>query len=252
MSMLLMVKAMQCKIGNPARKLVLLKLADNANDDGVCFPSYQYIADQCEISRRSAINHIDTLVEMGFVSKKERKNKDGSSSNLYQLHLDKPSENSALGGVKNLHHPSENSALGGSEKSAPITSHSFEPVNEPKKTTQKTSALALLEQFGITEQLAIDFIAHRKAKRAAITKTALDGFQREADKAGIPIQQAIAISIERNWQGFNADWYGRCMSNTQGFAKNPSNRPACNSPDPFDNSGNWAKGRMIYVREDAL
>ena len=100
MSMRLMVQAMNCEVGNPARKLVLLKLADNANDDGVCFPSYQYIADQCEMSKRSAISHIDDLIKMGFVSKKARKNKDGSSTNLYLLHLTKGSENSALGGEK--------------------------------------------------------------------------------------------------------------------------------------------------------
>lgn len=108
---------MNCEVGNPARKLVLLKLADNANDDGVCFPSYQYIADKCEMSKRSAISHIDDLIKMGFVTKKARKNKDGSSANLYLLHLEQGSEKSALGGEK--------SALGGSEKSAPITSHSF-------------------------------------------------------------------------------------------------------------------------------
>ena len=124
MSMRLMVQAMNCEVGNPARKLVLLKLADNANDDGVCFPSYQYIADKCEMSKRSAISHIDDLIKMGFVSKKARKNKDGSSTNLYLLHLTKGSENSALGGEK-IALGSENSALGGSENSAPITSHSF-------------------------------------------------------------------------------------------------------------------------------
>lgn len=115
---------MNCEVGNPARKLVLLKLADNANDDGVCFPSYQYIADKCEMSKRSAISHIDDLIKMGFVSKKARKNKDGSSTNLYILHLTSGSENSALGGEK-FALGSENSALGGSENSAPITSHSF-------------------------------------------------------------------------------------------------------------------------------
>ena len=115
---------MNCEVGNPARKLVLLKLADNANDDGVCFPSYQYIADKCEMSKRSAISHIDDLIKMGFVSKKARKNKDGSSTNLYLLHLTNGSENSALGGEK-FALGSENSALGGSENSAPITSHSF-------------------------------------------------------------------------------------------------------------------------------
>ena len=117
MSMRLMVQAMNCEVGNPARKLVLLKLADNANDDGVCFPNYQYIADKCEMSKRSAISHIDDLIKMGFVTKKARKNKDGSSANLYLLHLEQGSEKSALGGEK--------SALGGGEKSAPITSHSF-------------------------------------------------------------------------------------------------------------------------------
>ena len=131
MSMRLMVQAMNCEVGNPARKLVLLKLADNANDDGVCFPSYQYIADKCEMSKRSAISHIDDLIKMGFVTKKARKNKDGSSANLYLLHLEQGSEKSALGGEKSALGGEksalggEKSALGGGEKSAPITSHSF-------------------------------------------------------------------------------------------------------------------------------
>ena len=124
MSMRLMVQAMNCEVGNPARKLVLLKLADNANDDGICFPSYQYIADKCEMSKRSAISHIDDLIKMGFVTKKARKNKDGSNANLYLLHLEKSSEKSAPGG-ENISLGSEKSAPGGGEKSAPITSHSF-------------------------------------------------------------------------------------------------------------------------------
>jgi hypothetical protein len=45
MSMELMVKAMKTKVGNPLRKLVLVKLADNASDQGECWPSYQHIAD---------------------------------------------------------------------------------------------------------------------------------------------------------------------------------------------------------------
>ena len=205
MSMRLMVQAMNCKVGNPARKLVLLKLADNANDDGICFPSYQYIADKCEMTRRSAINHIEYLIKMGLVSKKERKNKDGSISNLYFLHLEQGSENFALGG-ENISLGSENFALGGSENISLITSHSLEPVNEPKKTTQKSESEMLLERFGITGQLAKDFIAHRKTKRGAISETQLSCLQKQADKAGISICEVVEICIERNWQGFNASW----------------------------------------------
>ena len=205
MSMRLMVLAMNCKVGNPARKLVLLKLADNANDDGICFPSYQYIADKCEMSKRSAISHIDDLIKMGFVTKKARKNKDGSSANLYLLHLEQGGEKSAPGG-ENISLGSENFALGGSENISPRTSHSLEPVNEPKKTTQKSESEMLLEQFGITGQLAKDFIAHRKAKKGVINQTQLNRLQKQADKAGISICEAVEICIERNWQGFNASW----------------------------------------------
>lgn len=224
MSMRLMVQAMNCKVGNPARKLVLLKLADNANDDGICFPSYQYIADKCEMTRRSAINHIEYLIKMGLVSKKERKNKDGSISNLYFLHLEQGSENFALGGSENI---------------SPITSHSLEPVNEPKKTTQKSESEMLLERFGITGQLAKDFIAHRKTKRGAISETQLSRLQKQADKAGISICEAVEICIERNWQGFNAAWDWRDeklrTSQVQKMSFEEKNALPWNRPEDWEN-----------------
>ena len=238
MSMRLMVQAMNCKVGNPARKLVLLKLADNANDDGICFPSYQYIADKCEMTRRSAISHIECLIKMGLVSKKERKNKDGSISNLYLLHLEQGSENFALGG-ENISLGSENFALGGSENISPRTSHSLEPVNEPKKTTQKSESEILLERFGITGQLAKDFIAHRKTKRGAISETQLSRLQKQADKAGISICEVVEICIERNWQGFNASWDWRDeklrTSQAQKMSFEEKNALPWNRPEDWEN-----------------
>ena len=238
MSMRLMVQAMNCKVGNPARKLVLLKLADNANDDGICFPSYQYIADKCEMTRRSAISHIEYLIKMGLVSKKERKNKDGSISNLYFLHLEQGSENFALGS-ENISLGSENFALGGSENISPRTSHSLEPVNEPKKTTQKSESEMLLEQFGITGQLAKDFIAHRKAKKGIINQTQLNRLQKQADKAGISICEAVEICIERNWQGFNASWDWRDeklrTSQAQKMSFEEKNALPWNRPEDWEN-----------------
>ena len=243
MSMRLMVQAMNCKVGNPARKLVLLKLADNANDDGICFPSYQYIADKCEMTRRSAISHIECLIKMGLVSKKERKNKDGSISNLYFLHLEQGSENFALGS-ENISLGSENFSLGGSENISPRTSHSLEPVNEPKKTTQKSESEMLLEQFGITGQLAKDFITHRKAKKAPITETAMNGFLREANKVRLSVAESVAISIERNWQGFKATWY--LKDKELQSIKQPQ------SSNTFADDGSWAIGRQLNIDPDLI
>lgn len=126
MSMTLMARAMAIKTGNPIRKLVLIKLADNANDNGECWPSYQHIADHCECSRSAVRTHIDALIGMGVLTKENRmgiNNGKGNTSNVYYLNLDNPVPSKITG------MPLENTPpmpCGGTR-----TSHSFEPVNEP-------------------------------------------------------------------------------------------------------------------------
>lgn len=136
-----MVKAMKVKVGNPLRKLVLIKLADNASDQGECWPSYQHIADQCEISKRSVMVHVDALCDSGLLRKEIRKGgPKGNSSNVYFLTFG--SESPAPGVVQELHQGSESPAPGGSAGAAPRTSHSLESVTEPKSGSAKGSRLA--------------------------------------------------------------------------------------------------------------
>ena len=72
MSMRLMVEVFHTEVGNPMHKLVLLKLADNANDNGECYPSYHHIAKECEISKRTAMRAVDSLCEKGLLIKQPR------------------------------------------------------------------------------------------------------------------------------------------------------------------------------------
>ncbi|MFB4668795.1 helix-turn-helix domain-containing protein, partial [Enterobacter hormaechei subsp. hoffmannii] len=112
-----------------------MKLADNASDHGECWPSYQHIADQCEISKRSVMIHIDALCECGLVKKELRPGPKGNSSNVYRL--DFSSAGDSLGASANRSLPgaadsprSAGDSLGGSAGAAPRISHSFEPFNE--------------------------------------------------------------------------------------------------------------------------
>lgn len=173
MSMELMVKAMKTKVGNPLRKLVLLKLADNANDQGECWPSYQYIADQCEISKRTAMSHIDKLIESGYLAKTIRKGPKGNSSNVYVLNFDaKPVNNggeNAAPPSESVAPPSESPAPGGSANAAPRTSHSLEPVNEPvskslsvpAKPKKPNRASCVPEEF-VVDQRMLDWLAENQ------------------------------------------------------------------------------------------
>lgn len=152
----LMAQAMSIKVGNPLRKLVLIKIADNANDKGECWPSYQHVADHCECSKSAVRAHIEALIKMGLLTKENRlgvNNGKGNTSNLYYLTLDNPvpSESIAPCAVKK-HSPMPSKSTGvcqqvtqgvPSESTPPMpadgtrTSHSFEPVIEPKENPPK-------------------------------------------------------------------------------------------------------------------
>ena len=119
-------------------------------------------------------------------------------------------------------------------------------VSNSNARARKTSksAVEILEQFGITGQLAKDFIAHRKAKKSVITETVLNGFRREANKAGISLVQAITISIERNWQGFKAEWNWR----DDNIATAITHRKT----SAFVDDGSWAVGRKLNIDPELI
>lgn len=59
---------------------------------------------------------------------------------------------------------------------------------------------------GVPVNVWNDFLKVRKAKKSPVTQTALNGIQREAQKAGKSLAEAIQICCERGWAGFKADW----------------------------------------------
>ena len=86
--------------------------------------------------------------------------------------------------------------------------------------------MKLLLAEGIDEQVAKDYLVVRETKKAALTKTALDGNKREANKAGITLEAAIRVCIENNWRAFIAEWYANRN-------KNKSSDPSVkNDPKP--------------------
>lgn len=133
MSMTLMVAAMNAKVGNPLRKLVLIKLADNANDYGECWPSYQHIADHCEIARSTVKNHVRELEKSGFLVREYRRDGKINRSNVFHLTIGNGARSSRA--PDNLGHQITQGGApdnpGGGAPDNPRTSHSLEPVKEP-------------------------------------------------------------------------------------------------------------------------
>lgn len=171
----------------------------NKEEDAISVSKFMKVTG---LSNKAVISACESLVEREIL---ERKSGDRNTG-IYSIKTYKTttSEKSSL--VKNFPATSEKSSPVTSEKSSHTINNIKNNIQNTNKKNTKKSVLELLADFGITGQLADDFITLRKAKKAPITETALKGFQSEADKAGISICEAVSIAIERNWQGFNASW----------------------------------------------
>lgn len=196
MSFKLVAQVFDIRLGNPMRKMVLIKLADQANDDGYCWPSYETLAYACEVSRRTVISHIKWLASNDFlwIEKRYDHEKQKNLTNIYHLTLWKGKqvfpkggetvapvqENHHKGVVNHLHHPSETVAPDlvkllhqGSATAAPkpITEPTIKPINEPIKKKPKKlhdipsdfapteKQLERMAEYGIDVKLTVESFA---------------------------------------------------------------------------------------------
>lgn len=243
MSFKLVAQVMDIKVGSPLRKMILIKLADQANDSGVCWPSYDSIAKTCEISKRSVITHIQKLEQQGFLHIEKRYNTEAGKnfSNKYHLTLSKGSANDSPveGGanaalVQMSVEGSEGDALG-SAGAAPEPTN--EPTNEPinKDTTQNKNKVKFqpVKPDEVSEQVWIDLLATRKRKGAIESQTAWTRLHNSTDKAqkatGHSLEDIYSYWVMRAWAGFDHQWYINAhpqpTNNIQG-ATNAHNQPA--------------------------
>lgn len=140
-------------VPQPGAKLVLLALANFANEQGLCWPSQATIAELTSQGVRTVRGHLATLEEMGLIARQARIREDGTyASDAYQLlmgdHGQNPPKAKSADGQKGKRRtarssPAAKSAAGRNRrrqkttepaaKSAAPTppTEEFEPPNEP-------------------------------------------------------------------------------------------------------------------------
>lgn len=82
-----------------------------------------------------------------------------------------------------------------------------ETETETEKETKKEKiATAVACPQDVDQQTWIDWLTLRKAKKAPVTQTVIDGAIRESEKAGIPLVSFLQIWCRRGSQGLEASW----------------------------------------------
>jgi uncharacterized protein YdaU (DUF1376 family) len=85
----------------------------------------------------------------------------------------------------------------------PITNN-HKPIYKEKSASAQSDYADLI--INVSPDIFLAWKKLRKEKKAAITRIVINGYIREAGKAGWTLEQAMQKSVERGWTGFEADW----------------------------------------------
>lgn len=209
----------------PTQKLVLLSLADRADEVHECHPSIARLVADTGLYRETIMEAISAMEQAGILAV-DRCNGRGSRYRLIgvsgrhdqsvKADQSNSSDQSEKADWKNRPEKADQSEKADSTSLEKPTATSLEkptvnlpsePISEPEKKKRAFDALSHLVASGVDERVASDWLTIRKAKKLPLTLTALDGAEREAAKAGLTLNGAIRYCCEAGWAGFNAGWY---------------------------------------------
>lgn len=184
--------------------LLLLAVADHADDNGIAWPSVESLANKVRMSERACRYLLPKIAATGELV--IERNAGPKGCNLFRVQVLQGCNSfrgakTGKGGAKN--------GKGGAIAVAPESSTESSTESSIDKRARKAARFDPVDYLvsqGIDSQTVGDWLTLRKAKRAAVTKTAIAGIEREAVKAGLSLADALATCCERGWQGFRADW----------------------------------------------
>lgn len=165
-------------------------------------PSISIGLNDCSTDVERVLNDYFILTEKGWINKRadeqiaeyKSKQKSASAAGKKSAEVRKASKDAVL------------------ERPLNERTTSVQLTNNHKPLTIKQEPNKLHTPNGVLQSVWEDFVQQRKAKKAAITETALKGIEREARKANISLNDALQEICARGWTGFKAEWVQKDQS----------------------------------------
>jgi len=206
--------ALKLKVGNPHRKLILLTLADIANEQRQCWPSHDYIAERAECSRRSVIDHLGALERDGLITVSRRYDARQQQCNVYTI---------VAGGVQDLHSGGVQELHKGGAGAAHNT-----PIDTP---------------IYINKDAWAEWIDYRKQSKKKMTPATIAKQQKFLSEYDDDTQQRIIdTSIKQGWAGLFEPKENN-HANTQGHSGQPANKGRRTTADEVREARERARNR---------
>lgn len=212
-------------VGRSSAKLVLISLADRADENHSCFPSIERLKLDTELNRKTIMDCLAYLEHRGFVESEKRL----GCGSRYKLIGVEGRESRAS--PKNGTSPKigTGAVFGTSTKNGtapvpktvppPVPKTGHEPINitnqEPTKGKSRAKSKSKPLDISIlpadlSPEMWQEFVTHRNGIKAPITtQTIVEGIVRELEKGrtfGYSPDLMLRTVMEAGWRGVNAEW----------------------------------------------
>ena len=201
------------RLGAVEKAVAGISLLGRRNPDtGQCDPS---VATICAVSgvkdERTVVKAIEALVQFGHVQVVKAR---GQRNKYVLVNREVPASDAPTLEVPASKVPTSNATrVPTSDVGTPPTSDvgRRKQIRKQRRNNKDATKVAL-NFYGVSEQIVADWKANRKAKRAVISQSVIDGLKKKADEArrlGHPEWNLEAImreQVARAWQGFELSW----------------------------------------------
>ena len=227
MSGILMTPCWNLALGT-THKIVLLSLADNASDEGFCFPHVATIMRRTSLSRPTVFRALQWLEEQGYIRRLS-----GAIEGKGNKYIVDPTGNAAAErdrerdflGVARKRTPSH-SDTPPSHSDTPPVSHrdpsEGAPIEEVlnnqltiKEHKPRTPQESVAKPDGVTDGTWQDWCAHRRRKKATITAGIIATARELADEWGWTLEKYLKAWVLHGTQGFHPSWVERKQNGGQ-------------------------------------
>ena len=237
-----------------SRLLLLLFLANYANDDGVCWPSKSKILEKTGLNERTFRGALAELQEFGAVTVEHVRGKgikyvvalvteqiqplpehphckNTVTAEIQGLQKYRDCKNTVTPTVKVQSGDCKNTVTPTVKiQSKPINNLSIpyqEPINsnssdesvvpntQVNPPRRRSSKPSIQKPEGVKQSVWEEWMKLKTARSRALNQHMVDGIVREASKAGMTTEEAMVCQLENGWQGFKAEWVANKHQSTK-------------------------------------
>lgn len=211
------------RLGVVEKAVAGISLLGRRNQDTAqCDPSLATICDDAGVKdERTVVKAIEALVQFGHVQVVKAR---GQRNKYVLVNREVPASDVPTSEVPASKVPTSNvptfDAPTSNATRVPTSDVGTPPTSDVGRRNQirnqirnnKRATKVALNFYGVSEQIVEDWEANRKAKRAVISQSVIDGLKKKADEArrlGHPEWNLEAImreQVARAWQGFELSW----------------------------------------------